>query len=135
MRSPDLPAHCAKNDTECLSKHARLGTGVYLPTEDLIHHLKEANKKDDYIEETLKDVGAKYVRVSFEKLYDLDDIDEWKKILHFLDRGSVHNLTLAQVHEAFAIQRTSSRSHKAVLANYEEVKMVLHGTAFESLLT
>jgi len=135
VRSPDLPAHCAKNDTECVSKHARLGRGVHLPTDDLVHHLREAHKKDEFIEETLKTVGAKFVRVSFERLYDQDDIDEWKKILRFLERGPMHNLTISQVHNAFAIQRTSSRSHQDVLSNYEDIKKTLNGTEFETLLT
>jgi len=135
IRSPDLPAHCAKNDTDCLSKHARLGSGVELPTEDLVHHLREAQRKDDYVEATLKSVGANYVRVSFERLYDQEDIDEWKKILRFLGRGPMNNLTISQVRDTFSIQRTSSRSHKDILSNYLEVKEVLKGTELESLLT
>ena len=70
IRSPDLPAHCSKNDTDCLSKHACLGTGVHAP----------AQKKDNFVEETLKSVGATKVLESFEKLYDQEVIDEWKKI-------------------------------------------------------
>jgi hypothetical protein len=135
VRSPDLPAHCAVHDTECRDKHARLGTGVHLPTDDLIHHLKEAEKKDDFIEQTLIDVGAQYVRVSFERLYDQENIQEWKKILYFLQKGPADTLTMQQVHDAFAIQRTSTRSHQDILSNYEQVKQVLQGTPFESLLT
>jgi hypothetical protein len=74
IRIPELPAHCSKSDTDCLSKHGRLGTGVHLPTDNLVHCLRAAQKKDNCVEETLKSVGAKYVLVSFEKLYDQEDI-------------------------------------------------------------
>jgi len=135
IRTNEVPAHCPAGDEECAKKHAALGTGVFVPTDKLVNHLRQLRAKENEIIDVLGHVGIKFISIKYEKLYDRgDNVDEWKRIFRFLERGPTSNLTIQQVHEAFSMERTSSKSHKDIIANYDEVKQVLTGTEFEQLL-
>lgn len=129
-----VPAHCSIDDMKCIHLHEQWGTNLTLPVEGLIEELDDNYAGFNLFEETMQKFGIDYYSTSFEKLYETDNAEEWMRIFRFLGRGPTHGLTLDKVHESFPFAFTSPPGHKEILKNYEEVKEVLFGTAYDYLL-
>jgi hypothetical protein len=128
-------AHCKKGDEECIQKHIQTGTGLIIPTEDLLDRLKSLQDEEDAVDHELEEKGVPHIKVGFEKLYHSDDADEWKRVLQFLGfETAAQNLTRSDVQVAMNHVATNNPHHNMTLANYEEVRAVLDGTPYEHLL-
>ena len=131
----DLSAHCRK-DSGCLDKWLKASSGIELPTFGLLRALRRATKENKEVEEFLTSMNVPYVSVSYDKLYggDAAAVEEWKRIFQFLEQGPADDLTLEQLQGAMGTEVTHYKWHNKTLANYEQVRNVLMGTEFESLL-
>jgi len=127
-------AHCAKTDNACIREHLELGTGLRLPTENLLAELKRITAEEDQVDHLLEELGVPHVKVTFEKLYYSDDAEEWLRLFRFLGTGPTEGLTRNDVQDAMAHAATHNPQHNVTLGNYHEVRELLMGTEFESLL-
>jgi len=135
IRTKEVPHHCKVGDVECLQKHKNHSKDIIIPTGDeLISHIGGALFHDNYVKETLANIGVKHLKVSYDALYNLDTAAEWMKIFRFLKRGPTENLTMNMVREKFSMLSTSSKTHEDTISNYEEVKNTLKGTHYYHLL-
>lgn len=75
-----------------------------------------------------------YVDVSYEKLYQNNIVDEWRKIFRYLGRGPDSNLTPLLLERAMNSAVTHSPFHNASILNYEKIRDLLTGTEFETPL-
>ena len=75
------------------------------------------------------------IKVLYELLYYSKNAEKWFRIFRFLGRGPGFHLTKEQVEIAMETVATSNKpSHNVSISNYKEVRDVLKGTEFESLL-
>lgn len=96
--------------------------------------LKEAADREDRVDNLLKELNVPTIHVTYEKLFLAgSDTAEWMRIFEFLGVGPTANLTVSEVEQA-GHAATSIPVHNITLSNYEEVKDVLDGTEFYSLL-
>jgi len=130
MRVP----HCMLNDTKCIEEHKKFGIGLHVPMENLMITLKKMRKDGRKFNKLLLKMNVPHIKVSYEKLFYGDNVDEWKRIFLFLGRGPVHNLSRNLVEKAMEHVGTSSPFHNVTISNYEEVRDMLIGTNFERLL-
>lgn len=132
----ELPAHCVVGDVDCKKRHAAAASqGVTLPIgAELTHWLNVTKQEDSKIRATLRATGVDYVQVSYEKLYSLDDAEEWMKIFRFLGVGPKEGLTVDDVRATFDLASTRSKDRQDIVSNFLEVEKTLKGTEFEHLL-
>lgn len=133
----DVPAHCPVGDEECLKQHEKYDAKKNFTTgNELLHWLKQDDKHHKNIIRQLEKIGVDYVYVTYEKLYSSENDEgskEWKRIFEFLGRGP-DKFTMDTIREHFGMVKTSSKTHKDAMLNYEDVKETLKGTKFENYL-
>ena len=135
QHSEEVPAHCAIDDEECIKHHKQHQSAIVLPTgKELLKILESGLVLDKMVEEYLDNYGVKYVHVTYDKLYISSNADEWSRIFRFLGRGPQGDLTMEEVMENFDLAPTSSKSHKDIIANFDEVWDTLKGTKYEYLV-
>ena len=129
-----IQAHCLNGDEKCVKQHLRAGTGISLPTARLLKDLADLDDRELRVNRLLAKMNVPTIHVSFEKLFSAgSDTSEWTKIFNYLGSGPSKDLTAADVERAGHVA-TSIPFHNVSLSNYKEVKEVLLGTEFESLL-
>jgi len=142
IRSEEMPAHCAIDDTDCVNRHRAYAKGTILPTgKELIHSMRSGFQIDRLCKTYLTEYGVDYLAVQYEQLFNDDgNVDEWIKIFDFLGRAPKDvvdyktNLTMEDIRRAFAMAPTSSKKHVESIANYDEVKQTLEGAGLTRLL-
>jgi len=125
---------CLTSDIGCIDKVKKFETGIHLRPEFLLDDLLRYKKNEDTVDETLKKLNVAYVDVSYEKLYQNNTVDEWRKIFRYLGRGPDSNLTPLLLERAMNSAVTHSPFHNASISNYEEIRDLLTGTEFGTLL-
>ncbi len=134
-----VPAHCHSGDDECIQKHQQQDTmHEFLTGEELIHWLNTAMKDHKEVLKRMDEMEIDYIHVSYEELYMSGDNDakEWRKIFRLLgwDEDRVEGITYEDIQSTFDVVKTSSKTHKDLISNYEEVKETLAGTKYADLL-
>jgi hypothetical protein len=94
----------------------------------------QLTEREDAVDRLLKQLGVPHVKVSFDELCYGNGAEEWMRIFRFLGKGPRENLTRDQVQEAMRHAATHNTHHNVTLGNYEQVRKLLTGTEFESLL-
>lgn len=131
----NVRAHCLKGDEDCMKRHIEAGTGLVLPTDDLLDKLRTSNRLEEGVDKLLDELGVPHVDVTYERLYyGGDDTSEWMRIFRFLGVGPGEGLTRERLEGSMEHVATHHPSRNATLANYAEVAEVLRGTEFEELL-
>jgi len=133
----ELAAHCPIGDEECAKTFAQFEENdIILPTgKELLNWLKSNAGEIHVVKERLAEMGVDYVEVSYEKLYDAVDAEEWMRIFRFLGKGPAENLTMEEVRSSFSMASTHGKGREEVITNFEDVRDTLVGTQFEYLLT
>ena len=89
---------------------------------------------EERTDKLLEQYNVPTIHTSFEKLFTKDeDTSEWKRIFDYLGVGPHHVLTRKKIADA-GHAATSIPLHNVTLSNYDEVRSLLTGTKFESLL-
>jgi len=127
-------AHCSPGNTTCLEAHKKFGSGIYIPTYYLLNKLRTITNFENRFDQYLKEFNVPFINVSYEKLYHSNDAEEWMRIFRFLGRGPGSNLSRNLVDKAMEHVKTSSPFHNVSMSNYEEIKDILKGTEWETLL-
>ena len=134
MISIYLSAHCQKGDEECLKAQLQAGTGIELPTKNLLKELKHLHDMEERTDKILQEYNVPTIHVSFERLFTSDeDTSEWRRIFDYLGVGPKHQLTRQDIEKA-GHAATSIPLHNVTLSNYDEVRSILIGSEFEHLL-
>lgn len=135
IHSKEVPHHCKAGDDECVQKHKNRSNNIILHTgQKLINHLDNAFAREEDVNLKLARAGVKYLHVSYDELFNSNTTAEWIKIFQFLKRGPVANLTIDMIRKTFSMVSTSSRKHREMITNYNEVKETLNGTRYLHLL-
>ena len=130
-----ISAHCAVGDEECIHQHSKFDVNITLPTgNELKNWLTHTYKEENNVRKRLDELNVQYVEVSYDKLYNSDDADEWMRIFRFLKVGPLKNLTIDEVRASFSMASTSTKSRAENIVNYAEVERTLRGTEFYHLL-
>jgi hypothetical protein len=141
IRSKEVPAHCPRDDLECVESHRKHSHTFILPVgHRLESKISRALKRDEVIDERLLETGVQYIRVHYEKLFpspDVNDASEWIKLLNFLhlklkddivdsNNKKVENneLTMDIVRTQFSMSSTTASRRDSIL-NYDEVHKTL----------
>ena len=127
-------AHCSPGNTTCLEAHKKFGSGINIPTYYLLNKLRTITNFENRFDQYLKEFNVPFINVSYEKLYQSNDTEEWMRIFRFLGRGPGSNLSRNLVDKAMEHVKTSSPFHNVSMSNYEEIKDILKGTEWETLL-
>lgn len=135
----EVAPHCKIGDVECLKEQEKSAHMTnFTIGKDLLQWLKTDKKHEESVFAHLKEAGVDYIHVTYDKLYSSGSGDEaaneWMRIFRFLGRGPGDGLTMQEVDKNFEMAKTTSKKHKDVMLNYEEVKKTLEGTDFEELL-
>jgi len=135
MSDHAVGAHCAVGDDECIMNHLSFDTTITFPTGDtLIQWSKAAISKNQKILDRLKDANVNFVEVSYEKLFNRNDAEEWMRILRHLGVGPSSNLTMTEIRAAFSMAPTHQKKRNETISNFHDVELTLIGTEFESYL-
>ena len=127
-------SHCQKTDEKCVKAQLQAGTGIELPTKNLLKELKHLHDMEERTDNILEQYNVPTIHVSFERLFTNDeDTHEWKRVFDYLGVGPRHRLTRKDVEKA-GHAATSIPFHNVTLSNYDEVKSVLVGSEFQHLL-
>ena len=130
-----ISAHCTVGDEECIHQHSKFNVNITLPTgNELKTWLSHTYKKEDNVRKRLDELNVQYVEVSYDKLYNSDDAEEWMRIFRFLKVGPSKNLTIDDVRASFSMASTSTKSRAENIVNYAEVERTLKGTEYYHLL-
>lgn len=139
--SQEVPAHCAVNDEDCIKSHHMHAQGIKMKgLHKLVLSIRHSMNNDKEALDKLKSLGINHISVTYEKLYDSDNVQEWKRIFNFLGRrpknvqNYMEELTKQHVIDAFSIAPTTSKRHQDILSNFEEVKAVLDNAGVGYLL-
>jgi len=133
--SKAITAHCPMGDEECIKNHSQFVTSIVFPTgQELLHWLRHTVDDDNTIRKRLGDLGVHHVEVSYEKLYNSNDAEEWMRIFRFLEKGPSEGLAMGDVRASFSMASTHTKSRNETIANFEDVRETLVGTPFEHLL-
>ena len=127
----EIGYHCDKDDEQCSQQH---NVKVTLPTDVLLQKLRYHKTSERRVESILQSMGVEYYRTSYERLYNTNNIEEWKKILSYLGHPIDKMSSMKDIEAAFPYSKTTTRSRRDILENYDEVRNVLEGTEFEALL-
>jgi len=127
-------SHCKTGDVNCIKRHKQHGTGIDVPTQDLLERMTKMERFQDRYDKMLDELKVPHIKVTYEKLYHSTDAEEWMRIFRFLGRGPGSNLSRNLVEKAMEHAGTSSPFHNVSISNYEEVRDMLNGTKFERLL-
>jgi hypothetical protein len=135
----EVPPHCKVGDGKCLKEHQKFDQRMnFTDGKELLHWLKQDKNHENNVFQHLTDAGVDYIHVAYEKLYSSgrgDEVaSEWMRIFRFLGRGPSDGLIMKDVRKNFEMAKTSSKNHKDMMLNYEEVKKTLEGTEFEEYL-
>lgn len=135
----EVPAHCDIGDEKCMQEQFKFSQQFeFYVGKDLIHWLKQDRKHHEMILDRLDNMNVDYIHVTYEELYENENntVGGWSKIFRFLgmDAKTVDNLTLEEVQGHFGMAKTSSKTHKDLMSNYDEVKKTLLGSEFYDLL-
>uniref|UniRef100_A0A7S3Q9B2 Sulfotransferase domain-containing protein n=2 Tax=Chaetoceros debilis TaxID=122233 RepID=A0A7S3Q9B2_9STRA len=135
----DVPAHCDKGDDECMQEQFKFSQQFeFFVGKELKQWLAQDEKHHKMILDGLVNMNVEYIHVTYEELYENENncVDGWSKIFRLLglDDKTLDNLTLEEVQSHFGMAKTSSKTHKDLMSNYDEVKKTLVGTEFYDLL-
>jgi len=124
-----LPAHCAKNDTSCMTK--RINISVALNVKTLQQTLERKKTKRVQVEKLIKVAHGNFF--SFDKLFHGSSrLVEWKRLFTYLNQN--FTLTQQDVDAAATFSATTSYKQLEKVKNYNEVEQVLQDTEFAELL-
>ena len=134
-----LSPHCAIGDDECLQRHFEANRQFeFLVGKKLMNWLKSSERLKQKVLDTFDDIHIEYVHVEYEKLNENMNktVNEWAKIFKFLsmENKTVDSLTIEEVQSQYTMAKTSNKTHKDIMSNYEAVKKTLRGTKFYNLL-
>jgi len=134
--SSKIAAHCTVGDEACIQKFSAYDHGHVFPVgNELLEWLHHAELHYNKIKDRLRDLKVKFITVSYEKLYDTDDAEEWMRIFKFLQRGPSAGLSIDNVRATFRMASTRSKGGRnETIKNYAEVEYTLIGTEFERFL-
>ena len=127
-------AHCSQENTECLNAHKKFGSGIHMPLGSLLSKLRYLATLEKIFEKNLQMLNVPHIKVTYEKLYQSKDAEEWMRIFRFIGRGPGYDLSMDQVEKAMEHVGTSVPFHNVSISNYNEVRDILRGTEFEALL-
>ena len=127
-------AHCSQDDKECINAHKKLGSGIHVTLDTLLDTLRSLSNRGIMVDKFLKEFNVSHIKVSYEKLYQSNDTEEWMRIFRFIGRGPGSNLSKERVEKSLESVVTSQPFHNSSMSNYKEVRDILIGTEFESLL-
>ena len=134
-KKKNITSHCEVGDEECIKSHLAYGEGVEFPTGDkLLKFLSRRERSNSSIKESLKLQKLKYIEVTYERLYESDNADEWMRIFDFIGQGPAKGLTMDEVKKKFVYTSTHTKSFQESIKNYKEVEKTLKGTEYEHLL-
>jgi hypothetical protein len=131
-----LKAHCKATDNKCLQNAAKAGTGIMLDTDTLLNKLRKETRETDEIARLLKKTGVTHLNIDYDRLFHSDRSGgEWERVLHFLKISPSPHVTLAKVLDIVGMAATSPHNNRTnSIGNYGEVRDILMGTEFESIL-
>jgi len=123
-------------DEECKEMHKK--AKPTLNVTGLVNQIKQLEEEINEVDQLLDDHSVPHVDVSYERLYNVQDIAlEWRRVFSFIGVGpSADQLTSADLvaHMEHAATSNSSASMRAKIQNYEEVVKMLQGTKYEAYL-
>ena len=80
-----INAHCQNDDKDCIQQQLKGGTGIILPTRNLVEELKKLDDMENRVDDLLKELDVPTIKVSFEKLFQSgDDVSEGEWVLDLL---------------------------------------------------
>lgn len=130
-----ITAHCAVGDDECIINHSAFDTNITFPTGNKLKSwLKSGNFRNQMILDRLKDANIHFVRVSYEKLFNRNNAEEWMRALRFLNISTSSDLTMDDIRAKFSMAPTHKRGRNETISNFHDVEQTLVGTEFEDLL-
>ncbi len=131
-----IAPHCEVGDEECIKMHFEVERALLFPTgRDLLQELDEDLQNHKNLLAVLQRHNIEYVKVTYEKLYNSQSVEEWMRIFKHLGRGPSVGLTMTEVTRAMGLARTSQGKKSKLVRNYKSVRKTLKGTKYEGLLS
>jgi len=133
--SDRISAHCGVGDQACIKKHAAFDQEIVFPIGgELLSWIRGAVNDNHKIKKRLHDLDVKFIEISYERLYNANDAEEWMRIFKFLGIGPSDNLSMDNIRATSSMASTHSKGKNETIANFVEVENTLAGTEFEHFL-
>jgi hypothetical protein len=131
----NIADHCDAGDEECLKQHRSVRLTV--PVNEMYDFVKSMCSEENEVDGLLSQLGVMAIHVSYDDLYypESEEVgaEDWNKMFKFL--GARENWAWSDIVGTMKLAPTvKSRSHKVVIANYDEVYQKFKGTKLEMLL-
>ena len=82
----------------------------------------------------LDSIGIEHMDLSYGKLFDANNTDEWIRAFKFLGKGPTENLSMEEVQEAAGQVRTNFVPRSERITNFQDVVATLEGTEYAHYL-
>lgn len=131
----DLPDHCHSGDDECIKKHASVRLTV--PVDEMYEWLEKTYEEENQVDALLSELGVRTIHVGYDDLYyarsEAEGLAVWNSIFRFL--GKKDDWDWEDISGAAGLKPTTkTRSHQALIENFEEVYAKLKDTTLEQFL-
>ncbi len=135
-RGSKISAHCSIGDENCIKEHSKFDDNIIFPQgQELLNWLRVTEMHDNAVAERLEELNIKFVEVSYEKLFNTNNAEEWMRIFRYLGKGPSKELTMEKVRASFSTASTHTKRHRnETITNFDEVEATLAGTSFEHYL-
>jgi hypothetical protein len=128
-----LPSHCAVGNATCLSNLLQRQL-VFMDPKILLTRLSEHEAEVYGTKNLLINTKVNFISVNYEDLVNAGSrLRVWKEIFEFVaPHRQFDSLVANNITTAYAA--TSSSSHRDKIQNYDEIRDILRGTRYASLL-
>lgn len=132
----NLHSHCAKGDVKCVSKHS--GKQFISHPKKFYRSVLSTWIEENFIDELLYAFDIPHVSVSYDTLFYPPQItngeEEWNRMIQFVSPSSAR-MSWADILNSMEHEPTrSTRNHKDLIENFEDVVKIFQGTEIEHLL-
>lgn len=103
-------------DEACIKRHAAFDQGLVIPIGDeLLSWIRGAVRNDHQVEKRLHDLNVKCIEISYERLFNANDAEEWIRMFKFLGIGPSQNLSMDDIRATFNMTSTTTRARMRLL--------------------
>ena len=135
-----VSGHCRKSFDEekfkrCMEEVKKYEQSIALPTgKELIKLVRTEDNQYSKVVSLLDSIGIEHMDLSYGKLFDANNTDEWIRAFKFLGKGPTENLSMEEVQEAAGQVRTNFVPRSERITNFQDVVATLEGTEYAHYL-
>eukprot|EP00934_Nitzschia_sp_Nitz4_P007979 Nitzschia sp. Nitz4//scaffold67_size101165//68176//69237//NITZ4_004534-RA/size101165-processed-gene-0.116-mRNA-1//-1//CDS//3329556489//7969//frame0 len=122
----NLGSHC--HSEKCVNDHVEASHNVTIDPQEALEDIQYTIAEESYVDQLLDQIGLSAVHTTYDELFYPESPEsgstEWNHVLQYLDKPSANSWE--DINGAMQMKSTTrSRSHRDLIANFEEIRSVL----------